>query len=97
MSIKCYKLVTGEEVIAKEEETGPADDFVILKDPVALVPVPGQNGQYGYGMMPFMPTIDTDRFCIDKRNIILSGVPVTDILNKYNSMFGSGIQIAKTF
>ena len=95
--IKCYKLVTGEEVIAQEEERDPADDFVILKDPVALVPVPGQNGQYGYGMMPFMPTIDADRFRIDKRNIILSGVPVTDILNKYNSMFGSGIQIAKTF
>jgi len=94
MNVKCYKLVTGEEVIAKEEQSG--DDFVILKDPVALVPVPGQNGQYGYGMMPFMPTVDADRFNIAKRNIILSGDPVTDILNKYNSMFGSGIQIAKT-
>ena len=94
MNVKCYKLVTGEEVIAKEEQSG--DDFVILKDPVALVPVPGQNGQYGYGMMPFMPTVDADRFNIAKRNIIISGEPVTDILNKYNSMFGSGIQIAKT-
>jgi hypothetical protein len=94
MNVKCYKLVTGEEVIAKEEQSG--DDFVILKDPVSLVPVPGQNGQYGYGMMPFMPTVDADRFNIAKRNIILSGDPVTDILNKYNSMFGSGIQIAKT-
>jgi hypothetical protein len=94
MNVKCYKLVTGEEVIAKEEQSG--DDFVILKDPVSLVPVPGQNGQYGYGMMPFMPTVDADRFNIAKRNIIISGDPVTDILNKYNSMFGSGIQIAKT-
>lgn len=94
--IKCYKLVTGEEIIAKEEERSPADDFVILKDPVSLVPMPGQNGQFGYGMMPFMPTIDADRINIAKRNIILSGEPVTDILNKYNSMFGSGIQIAKT-
>ena len=94
MNVKCYKLVTGEEVIAKEEQSG--DDFVILKDPVSLVPVPGQNGQYGYGMMPFMPTVDADRFNIAKRNIIISGDPVTDILNKYNSMFGAGIQIAKT-
>ena len=94
MNVKCYKLVTGEEVIAKEEQSG--DDFVILKDPVSLVPVPGQNGQYGYGMMPFMPTVDADRFNIAKRNIILSGDPVTDILNKYNSMLGAGIQIAKT-
>jgi len=96
MNVKCFKLVTGEEVIAQLEERDAAEDFVILKDPVSLVPVPGQNGQFGYGMMPFMPTIDTDRFRIDKRNIILSGAPVLDILNKYNSMFGSGIQIAKT-
>ena len=96
MSVKCFKLVTGEEVIAQEQQNNPAEDFVILKDPVSLVPVPGQNGQFGYGMMPFMPTIDSDRFNIARRNIIISGEPVTDILNKYNSMFGSGIQIAKT-
>ncbi len=96
MNVKCYKLVTGEEVIAKEEQNDPKEDFVILRDPVTLIPVPGQNGQYGYGMMPFMPTVDSDRFNIAKRNIIISGDPVVDILNKYNSMFGSGIQIAKT-
>lgn len=94
MNIKCYKLVTGEEIVAQEQESG--DDYVIIKEPIAMVAVPGQNGQYGYGMMPFLPFFDTDRFNIAKKNIMLSGVPVTDILNKYNSMFGSGIQIAKT-
>lgn len=96
MKVKVYKLVTGEEIVAQEEDRDAAEDFVILRDPVAMVAVPGQNGQIGYGMMPFMPVLDTDRINIAKRNIILSGDPVVDILNKYNSMYGSGIQIAKT-
>lgn len=93
-NIKVYKLVTGEKVVAKEEEH--TAEYVIIKDPISMVAVPGQNGQIGYGMMPFMPIVDSDRFNIPRDKIIISGDPVTDILNKYNSMFGSGIQIAKT-
>ena len=74
---------------------------VVMKQPVQVVMMPPRS-QTDSGGLAFIPFRE---FCEDfKTGIPLSPndvltvtTPVTEILNQYNKMFGSGIQVVSNF
>ena len=93
--IVCLKLLSGEEVIGKFfDKNGVA---TTLKDVASIVMMPGaSHGQVGLGLMPFLPYAEDAKFGFAREHIMVEFEPGVDMLNNYNRMFGSGIQIAKT-
>ena len=96
MSIKCITFKTQQTILCDLEYT---DDFnLTIKSPVQVISIPPQNNadQGGIGFAPYLPY--TEEFdlgiTIKQDDVFCVTPPVTDLLNQYNKMFGSGIQIA---
>lgn len=91
MSVVCLKLVTGEELICDQVDSSK------FKNIATIIMVPGQSGQQvGLGLAPFMPYLDEDTVTIDASKIVTSGTPSREMLNNYNRIYGSGIEIASS-
>lgn len=86
MNIKILKLITGEEIIG--EITTEEDSLVTLKNPLAIVIRPSQEG-FTFGFMPWCSLMDGERLVsIGLSNIITMGNPTDEVRNAYSSMFG---------
>lgn len=92
--IKCIRLVAAEELIG--EFVAETEKTVTIRTPASVLIVPGQAGgsQISIGLMPWLPYSDDDEFEISRANIVAIHNPSVDLINNYNRMFGSGIQIA---
>ena len=89
--VVCLKLTTGEEIICSEVQDGFYENIA------SIIMVPGQTGQQvGLGLAPFMPYIEETRVQIEDTKVICKGTPTKEMLNNYNRIYGSGIQIAST-
>jgi hypothetical protein len=79
------RLTTGEELVAKEVSEGTYSKVA------CLLP----NGKGGIAIMPWMPyvkgTQEGDGVSIRNENVVFKGEPVDELLQEYNSNFGSGI------
>lgn len=66
---------------------------VRLKNPAMIVP----NGN-GVQFVPLANFVEDSEFTVSASAMLFQGTykPVLPILNKYNEIFGSGIQIART-
>lgn len=101
MSIKIIKLVTGEELIGElvsaktviAASGTPGDVDYELKDVAIVQMVPTQTG-LGLSLFPFAPYTEDKTHTFRGKHVILSMDPGVDLINNYNKMFGSGIQIA---
>lgn len=92
--VVCLKLMSGEEVVGKLMERNI--EYIKLKDVASIVMMPGgQSGQVGLGLMPFLPYAESKAFHFNRQFVVIDFDPNIDMLNNYNRMFGSGIQIAK--
>lgn len=93
--IVCLKLSSGEEVVGKLFDKNNV--VIKLKDVASVVMMPGSggNGQVGLGLMPFLPYSAEKEIEFAKNFVMVEFEPGIDMLNNYNRMFGSGIQIAK--
>lgn len=93
MTVMITRLLTGEEILGdvtqQENET-----FVTIENPTQVGAAPNpKTGQVDVHMAPFAP-LSADRVIkIRSQNVVCQYEPVVDIVNKYNSMFGSGIII----
>jgi hypothetical protein len=88
MSTKIVRLTSGEEIICfYSEEDGISE----LKKPAIIIP----TGQGQLSIMPWLAYADlADKSIkIDKRFIVFVVDCQTDMLNEYNSAFGSGLFI----
>ena len=93
MNIKLVKLVSGEEIICELEEK---EDKVILKQPISVVAVPQDDGEgIGVGFtLPWFLCSGEKEHIISKNHILCSTDPPIEMVNTYNSHFGSGIVTA---
>ena len=68
--------------------------FIISK-PVQVVMQPTKDGA-SMGFVPFVQFCDEWKtgIVIKKDDILFESTPVIELINQYNDMFGSGIQIA---
>jgi len=96
MSIKIIKLVTGEELIGELVNVNPGSDgdFIYEIKEVAIVQmVPTQTG-LGLSLFPFAPYTEDRSHFFSTKHIIITMDPGVELINNYNKMYGSGIQIA---
>jgi hypothetical protein len=78
----------------------PEFNYVTIKEPVQVVQIPPRAANDS-GSIAFSPFLDyTNEFRsgiqIQKNDILTTTTPILELENQYNSIFGSGIQIAKT-
>ena len=93
-NVKIVRLMTGEELIGAVS-TSPDGD-VVVKDVAQVQMVPLQNGNVTVAMMPFAPYAEDEQFTLNKEHVTMLYRPSVELLNKYNSMFGSGIQLVSS-
>ncbi len=90
MNIKLVKLVTGEEILCELENK---DNGIVMKNPIAMMTVPGEDGQIGLGLAPWLPASKTREMPIKNEHIICIVEPSKDLHDHYNTTFGSGIVV----
>lgn len=86
--IKVFKLLNGEELIAKTTLTGLG---YTLTEPAAIIIQQSDKG-VGVGLAPYMPYADSD-ITLYACAIATEGIPSKSMANEYNRIFGSGIEI----
>jgi hypothetical protein len=91
MTIKVLKLVTGEEVMG---DIDVANASLAVTNAVNIIAQPDPSGKMRVGMAPFAAFTADKVVHIYPHAIIADYEPALDILNEYNRVFGSGIQIA---
>jgi hypothetical protein len=90
MNIKVFKLISGEELISEVVNNLPT--MKTLKEPAVIVMQKTEQG-VGLGMMPYMPYV-SGNVILSIHAIAAEGDPDVKLVNEYNRLFGSGIQIA---
>lgn len=96
MTILITRLLTGEEILGDVESTTEVDKCKIT-NPTQIGAMPNpKTGNIDIHMGPFVPLSSQKHITISTKNILCQYEPVVDILNKYNSMFGSGLILPKT-
>ena len=87
--IKVFKLISGEELIGKVEETA---NGYFVESPATILMQQTKDG-VGLALMPYMPYAD-GKVKLFSQCIATEGTPSTNMVNEYNRLFGSGIQVA---
>jgi hypothetical protein len=97
MDIIALKLVTGEELLG--ENVSAEDGRFLIKNPVGIQIVRGQDGRPNVGFAPF-PLHSEDKsgktVDIDGQHVVYSYDPAEDFVTNYNQIFGSGIVLPPT-
>lgn len=97
MNIKLLVLKNGFTLMGEVDEK---DSTYILKKPVHVVQVPPRQGsdQAGIAFTPFLEFSDEfmTGFEFKKDDVFIHCSPVTELMNQYNRIFGSGIEIASS-
>ena len=86
--IKVFKLLNGEEIIAKTEVTGLG---YALTDPAAIVIQQTEKG-VGVALAPYMPYAESE-ITLHATAIATEGTPAKNMATEYNRIFGSGIEV----
>ena len=91
--IKILKLVTGEEIIA---DAVRSDTDWILKSPAVIQLMSSRTdpNQIMIGLLPYAQYTKGHNIVVPLNFVIWAENPVDELYNQYNSMFGSGIQLA---
>ena len=87
LEVKLFRLNSGEEVLAKVLECVGSE--WVIKNPAVLLPV--GNGKLG--LAPWLPYCETDGMVLPEKAIAFVSVPKVQLVNDYNTNFGSGIVV----
>lgn len=95
MSILITRLLTGEEILGETETITDSDlniNQVQIENPTIISAMRNpQTGNVDVLMAPFNPLSSEKIVCINRDHVLCQYEPVTEVVNKYNTMFGSGI------
>jgi hypothetical protein len=90
MTVKVYKMINGEDIIAQEIK---ADSTCYeLKAPAQIVLQQTEKGM-GVAIAPYMPYA-SGNITLYYSAIAAECTPDQNMVNEYNRIFGSGIQVA---
>lgn len=89
MSVKVFKLINGEELIAVISSGSDVGYF--LENPTTIVMQQTERG-VGVALMPYMPYAGNKIF-LYKTAISSEGDPLAEMENEYKRVTGAGIQI----
>lgn len=93
MSAQLLTFKTNQTIIGDLDCT--KEGKVKIKKPVQVYMQPGEDGKTMMGFAPFL------EFCeefvtgieVDANEVLCITTPIKDLLNQYNKVFGSGIQV----
>ncbi len=91
MTVKAFKLVSGEDIIADAVINGEKE--LVLKNPAVIVVQRSEGGQVGVGLQPYTP-FAAGNVTLYKTSLIAEFEADMNLVNEYNRIFGSGIVIA---
>ena len=91
MSVKVFKMINGEELIAKVTQEN--DQVLVVDKPATIMVQQNEQGQVGVGLAPYMPYVSGKVF-INRSAVASEGTPEIKMENEYSRIFGSGIEIA---
>ena len=94
-NVKVVKLISGEDIIADIAEIEEAN-LVLLKKPMQIMLVPNGPSNFGIGLAPFCPYAKDGTVPIRAGAIVSIFEPETDMLNEYNSRYGSGLVVPES-
>lgn len=89
MSVKVFKLISGEELIATVSTQ--SDSEYKLTDPTTIVMQQTERG-VGVALVPYMPYAGK-QVTLYKSAVASEGSPLVEMENEYSRVTGSGIQI----
>jgi hypothetical protein len=94
------QLVNGTDLIGSITGLDDNDAHAIsIEDPAQVAMMPSQGGasnSMSIGLLPWIPYSEESKFIIQKDKIVTSFTPSVDLINNYNRIFGSGIQITSS-
>lgn len=94
MAILVTRLLTGEEILG-ETDTLIDDlsvDKVQIENPTLISAMRNpQTGNVDVLMAPFNPLSSEKAVVLNKSHVLCQYEPVGEVINKYNTMFGSGL------
>ena len=94
-NVQIIKLVSGEDIMGVVSDTeidGKA--FLLVENPAVILMMPkpgGDENEFGVGLAPYAPFAKQHKVPIFPNHIISVYDPDTNLLNAYNSKFGSGL------
>lgn len=93
--IKILKLTTGEEIIG--DVTG--GDTITINRPCVLqmVPTSSNPNKIMMALIPYVEHVKSSSLDISLDHIVWEGEPIEELYNQYNSIYGTGIQLASSF
>jgi hypothetical protein len=94
MTVKIFKLLTGEEVIGTEEAQD--SDSITLKNPAVILMRQTQDGKFTVALAPYMAYAEFGTVIIYRTAIAADCEPDVQMVNEYSRIYGSGIEIANT-
>lgn len=87
MNVKLIGLSSGEQLMVDiVDEDGTK---IQVKTPAVLLPA----GQGRLAIVPWLPYGETENMTIGKDKVTFMIQPKTDLLNEYNTQFGSGLVV----
>jgi hypothetical protein len=91
MTVKAYRLSSGEDIIA-EIEVHPLGYW--FNNPAQVIVQQTQDGRVGAAFAPFAPFAKDNKVLIYKAGVIGEMEIDIKMVNEYNRIFGSGIVVA---
>jgi hypothetical protein len=96
LNIFAMRLVNNEDIIAKVETATTSTGFktkLKLSKPAIIMMMPDQSGKPNMGLADYLMFAEKKELMIDEDHILFMYEPMTQLLNAYNQMFGSGLVV----
>ena len=91
MTVKAYRLISGEDIIA---DVDIEIDGYTFKNPAQIVMQQTQDGRVGAAFAPFAPYAKDNKVLMYPDSVVGEMELDIKLINEYNRIFGSGIVIA---
>lgn len=85
-------LLSGQQLIAKVLDED-ANNITLDKPAIIMTQMDDGKGKFQLGFAPFLPYSKDAAFAIKSNVIINISTPADALINEYNRMFGSGLEV----
>ncbi len=92
MAIKILRLISGEEVLGEVDHDKENETYTI-NDPVVLRWMPSKDNpeKPTLNILSLVPHSEDDVVTIKAQHVLWGIVPLEELVNEYNTVYGSGI------
>lgn len=92
MAVKILKFMSGEEVVGDITKKGSK---IFMNKPCAIMLIGSKStpDQHSMALIPYAAYTKDHAIEIESRHVMWEAELATDVLNQYNMLYGSGIQV----